>query len=155
MGDPVTMAVAGTLITGAMQGVAAKQASDAQADQLAYEREQNQLAAQDELTAAAQEEAVRRREINDTLATITAVRASRGLTQNSPGGQNIINETRRIGERNVQIGKLNRLTRSQSFKSQADFQGRQIKSVKSAGNTQAFISLLSGGSKAAAIKAGV
>ena len=136
---------AGASIVSAISGAAgaSAQAQD-QVDQAAYTRRQAEGAAQDEMIASAQEEAARRRELNSTLSTIDAIRASRGLSLSSPGAKAYAKNVGNIASDNIRIGKLNRLTRAGAYNSQAAFAARQGKSAARAGQIGVYTSLLGG-----------
>lgn len=131
-----------------LQGVAGAKAASAKAqdeiDQSAYTRRQAEGAAQDEQIASIQEETLRRRELNSTLSTIDAVRASRGLSLTSPGAQNYTKNVGNVAASDIRIAKVNRLTRAGAYNSQAAFAARQGKSAARAGQIGVYKSLLTG-----------
>ena len=131
-----------------LQGVAGAKAASEEAQSIAeqrfFEQRQAEDAAKDEILAATQEEVIRRRELNDTLSTIDAIRSARGLRTDSPTGKNIRRNIGKIAGENIRTGKINRLTRSNAFSQQARFAGRAGKDALSSGRTAAGISLLKG-----------
>lgn len=133
MGDPVTMMVIGTAISTGSQMMAQKSAAEGAAQEAEFARRQAESAALDERLASTQEEVIRRRELNDTLSTLDAIRSSRGLSLNSPTG---MVQRKTIGNAyadDIRTGKLNRLTRQTAYQTKASFAARQGKSALKAG----------------------
>lgn len=91
-------------LTGASTGFQAYGASQAQGYQAAV-AERNALVAK---TAAAQTDTQLREELNRTLSNISAVRASAGVGLNSPTTGAVMDEQRRIAdrERRIRVGNL-------------------------------------------------
>ena len=136
---------AGASIVSGLAGAAgARAGAQDQVDQAAYTRRQAEGAAQDEQIASIQEETLRRRELNSTLSTIDAVRASRGLSLTSPGAQNYTKNIGNIAASDIRIAKVNRMTRAGAYNSQAAFAARQGKSAARAGQIGIYKSLLTG-----------
>jgi hypothetical protein len=118
---------AGTSVAG---GFAARGAAKNEARQ--YEAEARFAA-----TAAAQEEAERRRALGATLATQDAIRAGRGVDLFSPTGEVIRAETLAAGQRDIDNIQLNGMRTQDRFKLAA--------AGAEARGTQAFYSGLAGG----------
>jgi hypothetical protein len=153
MGDPVTIGLAlgaaSSVVAGGAsiaQGQARADAAEARAEAEAQQRE---IQAENAQIAAAQEEAQRRRELNDTLDTIQAVRASRGLQSTSPTGQNLVRRNVRQGERNIATARFNRMQQASRARMAADAARTQGRITSSAARTGGFLragsSLLSAG----------
>ena len=110
------------------RGVAQKNQADAQAQELRLQAEREEIAAD-------QDEANRRREMNETLATIDAIRAGRGLSTASPTGVAIARTTTRDSLRDIRTARFSRYTRGQALR-------RSASNTKSAGRsalTRSFI----------------
>jgi hypothetical protein len=153
MGDPVTIglglgAASSVVSAGASlaQGNARAEAAEARAQAEAQQRE---IQAENAQIAAAQEEAQRRRELNDTLDTIQAVRASRNLQGTSPTGQNLVRRNVRQGERSIATGRFNRMQQASRARMAADSARQQGRMTASAARTGGLLragsSLLSAG----------
>ena len=81
-----------------------------------FQKQQMESAAADELLASTQEEAQRRKELNDTLSTIDAMRAASGLSLRSPTGRNIQRTNIENATRDIGIAKTNRMVRADQYK---------------------------------------
>lgn len=131
-----------------LSGLGGMASANAQAEEAAQQRlfEQRQAneAAKDEILAATQEEVIRRRELNDTLSTIDAIRASRGLTLTSPTAGAIRKNIGKIAGENIRTGNINRLTRVSAYKQQANFAGQAADSALKSGRSAGGVSLLKG-----------
>lgn len=145
----------------AASGIAGMMGAKSQAEdemaQAEFTRRQSESAASDEMLAATQEEVIRRRELNDTLSTLDAIRSSRGLSLTSPTGQVQARTIGNVAADNIRIGKLNRLTRSTTYKSQASLATQQGKRAVGAGTIGMLSSLATGvsGSFSALNSAGI
>ena len=134
------------LVAGSMAFDAVGQAQEAKqkSRELQFQQRQYESAAQDELLASTQEEAQRRRELNDTLATIDAMRAARGLSA-SPGGAVFKASAITNAERDIGINTTNRLVRADANRQSAVLARAGAKTVKKAGMFGIGKSLFSGG----------
>jgi hypothetical protein len=134
------------LVAGSMAFDAIGQAQEAKqkSRELKFQQQQYESAAQDELLASTQEEAQRRRELNDTLATIDAMRAARGLSA-SPGGAVFKASAIANAERDIGINTTNRLVRADANRQSAGFARAGAKTVKKTGMFGIGKSLFSGG----------
>lgn len=125
MGDPVTLTFASaglSLFSGVMQGAAARDAAQ-------FERQQYEDRRQTALIAADQEEAQRRRELQQTLAAQDAIRSARGLDLYSGTGQAIREDTIAQGERDIATARLNRMSEARQYGLAADQAGSKAGSA--------------------------
>lgn len=111
-----------------------------------FEQRQYEDAARDELIASAQEEAQRRRELNDTLATIDAMRAGRGLSQQSPTARALRKSATDNAMTDIGIGKTNRLIAADTNRRLGAYGVSQAKSKRSLLMGKAVTSAVTGGS---------
>lgn len=142
MGQAVMIgaAVAGTALQAAGQigaGEAAAQAAQA-------ERQQLERQAQLERTRAAQEEAARRADLTDTLASIAALRASRGLAT-SPTGQALVGGVLERAGRDIGIARLSGRLAEDTARMAAAQRGREAHWSRLGGWIGGAGSLLTGG----------
>lgn len=139
-------AVAGLAQAGA-QAKAAMQAAQMQAQQIAYQsaveqqnlmfqaNQQRQQAlgyqldamqaeqsAKDEEIASAQEETARLKELRETLSTMDAIRANRGL-RTSPTARAISKDIRATAENDIRTNTLNRIGKAKALRIQASYAG--------------------------------
>lgn len=142
----------------AVSGIAGMMGAKSQAEddaaQAEFTRRQAEANAQNEKIAGIQEETERRRELNDTLSTLDAIRSSRGLSLTSPTGQVQARNIGNIAADNIRIGKLNRLTRATAYKTQASFAASQGKSALKAGSI-GMLSAIGEGTGKAFLRAGI
>lgn len=115
-------------------GIQQSSAANAQAK---FQKQQMDTAARDELLAGTQEEVIRRRELNDTLSTINAMRAGNGLSLSSPTARTIERTNIDNAGRDIGIAKTNAAARSSSYRLQG--QAAKIK-----GNTDSISALMGG-----------
>lgn len=128
MGDPVSIALtAASTVMSVAGGV--QQANYAKAESKFQENQLND-AARDELLAGVQEETQRRKELNDTLSTITAMRSGRGLSLSSPSARRIEKVSISNVGRDIGIAKTNSMIRSDSYLKRA--QAARIKGKSTA-----------------------
>lgn len=106
-----------------------------------FQRRQAENQARDEYISGLQQENERRRELNESLSTLNSIRAARGLTR-SPTGDAIRRNIGNIGGANIRALTYNRLSRTSSLKSEADYYKRASKGATKAGNIGGAISLL-------------
>lgn len=136
----VAMIAASTAFDAIGQAQEAKQKSR----EFKFQQTQYESAAQDEMLAATQEEAQRRRELNDTLSTIDAIRAGRGLSA-SPGGAVFKTAAIANAERDIGINKTNRMVRADANRQSAVFAKQNRSSAKKSAVFGVSKSLFSGG----------
>ncbi len=157
------------------------QARQEQIQAQTYELEQKQLRIQElqERTRGAQEETARQRELRNTLSTIDAIRASRGLTIKSPTSGAYTKDIRATGLRDIRAIRLNTSAAADTLRMRGQYAGSlaafsvdtarfyrdqaastesrgrsAAKSALRAGRTQAMISLLGAGASAGSSMAG-
>ena len=155
MGEPVTtLAIASTAASVIGTGVSAvASAQEGQAAQAAAEAraKQREIQAENQEIAAAQEEAQRRRELTDTLETVQAIRASRGLDQRSPTGQEIVRTNVERAGRDIRTGRFNRRQGASRARMAADAARQRGRASATGGFLRAGSSLLNGISQGATL----
>lgn len=134
-----------TAISGAASFVSSMQAGNTAAAEAKFQQKQYESASRDEILKATQEEVIRRRELNDTLSTINAVRAGRGLSLNSPTGKTIVKNTISEANKDIQIAKTNRLIMADANRQSGKFAGSRAQYERSSGTMKGFTSLLDSG----------
>jgi hypothetical protein len=121
--------VAGTGLTAASQIMQAREQSKA----AAFESEQLKIQSDQYKTAAAQDEANRRRELESNLETIQAIRAGRGVGLSSPGGRATMEAVTEAEERDIGIAKSNYLTRADLSRRASELSAEKAKTSLLAG----------------------
>ena len=129
MGYAALAAAAISAAASVYSGVQQGNAADANAK---FQQRQYEDSARDELLAGTQEEVVRRRELNDTLSTINAMRSGRGLSLRSPSARAIQKGTIDAASRDIGIAKTNRMVRADANRQSGRFARSVGKSEKSA-----------------------
>lgn len=104
---PYALAASTALTAGATVLQAREQSKAA-----SFESEQLQIQSDQYKTAAAQDEANRRRELESNLETIQSIRSGRGVGLSSPGGRATLDAVTTAEERDIGIAKSNYLTQS-------------------------------------------
>lgn len=100
------------VVGGLVQGLGQKAALKSEAKSLEYQARAEKLRGK-------QISAVRRQELNETLATIDSIRVSRGLSIDSPGGANIRRQNRVVSQTNENAEVLSSKFRETDIKTQA------------------------------------
>lgn len=137
-----------TVGAGAMQAVGTL-ASAGQASAAAdFEADQYRIQAQQQRTAAAQEEAQRREELTSNLETIQAIRAGRGVGSNSPTGNAILTSTTEDEMRDMRIARLNMLERADLSQRAAFLSRRRGQTSLLTGNLSAGADILNSATRA-------
>lgn len=152
MGQALLVAQAvGTVVSTIQQANAAKAQAEADANRFEFQKQQLENAQRDELIAAKQEETIQRRELNDALSTIDAIRASRGQRFSSPTSQAITRDITQSASADIRTNRLNRLSRADTLRQQSVYAGNMASYSRRVGeysSNQAFVqggvSLLSG-----------
>ena len=139
-----TLPLVGTALSAYGQHEAGVQASQA----AAFEQQQLDLQSKQILTAAAQAEAQRRRDLTSSLETIEAIRAGRGVGMASPGAAELNENVITSGERDTQNERLNFLLKSDNARMAAVMAGKKAKYSLLAGNLAAGATVASGLTKA-------
>lgn len=122
-------------------GMAAKRSAD-------FEAQEMRLQAEREEIAADQDEAARRQEMNDTLATIDAIRAGRGLTGASPTAMTIARTETRDALSDIRTARFSRYSRGQALL-------RSASNTKSAGRGAMLRSFMSAGAQGLSLGSGL
>jgi hypothetical protein len=120
-----------------------------QARAAAFESEQLRIKEQAEKTAAAQDETRRRNELTNSLETIQAIRAGRGVGSGSPTGMAIFDSLTSDVERDIAISGSNYATRADLARRSALLSDRKARTSLLAGFADAGATLASGATKAA------
>lgn len=126
---PVVSTVGGGIIKA--QG--AKMAGEETARAAEFERQQLEIQAQTERTAADQAEAQRRRDLTSNLETIQALRAGRGVGASSPTGTAILTNEIAEQERNINIERANARSRADLSRRASLLAGRKARTSLLAG----------------------
>jgi hypothetical protein len=111
----------------AMTAVGAVMTGREQARAADFERQQYEIDAQVNRTAAAQEDARRREELVSALGTIQAVRAGRGVGMSSPTGMAILTSTASEQVRDAQQARLNNLVKADRSRIAASMSGSRAR----------------------------
>ncbi|TXH13843.1 MAG: hypothetical protein E6R03_10590 [Hyphomicrobiaceae bacterium] len=130
MGDPVTMAIVSTVASAGMSVVGGVQQANYAKAEAKFQQQQMNDAARDELLAGVQEETQRRKQLNDTMSTLNAMRAGRGLSLSSPSARVIEKTSITNASRDIGIAKTNAMVRSDSYRKQG--QAARIKGQSAA-----------------------
>lgn len=104
-----------------------KQGEDA-ARAAAFEKQQRKIQEERTRTAAMQSEAHRREELNDSLGTIHAIRAGRGVAFGSPTGMALLTSEIEGEQSNIITERANYLTSADGFRLAAEEAGRRRRS---------------------------
>lgn len=121
-------------VGGLVQGLGQRAALKSEAKALEYQAKAEQLRGK-------QISAVRRQELNETLATIDSIRVSRGLSVDSPGSVNIRRQNRSVSQTNENAEVLSSKFREMDIKTQAAAKRRAAPFALLAGITNAAGSL--------------
>jgi hypothetical protein len=142
--------IAGTVAGGAMQFAGSQQAAaghrlaaQERSASAQFEQQQLEVQAQTARTAADQAEARRREELTSNLETIQAIRAGRGVGA-SPTGEAVMTSAIEDQEREINIERLNFLTKADLSQRASVLAGRKAKTSLLAGELQARSDTLSG-----------
>ena len=138
-------AVAGT----AMSAVGAAQQAHAQEDAEQFQAQQMQLQAQQAATQGAEQEAARRRVMQQNLGTTLAFYGSRDVSGDSPGVRAMMDNENELGLQDLQITGMNASMNAMEAGLQASEDESAESSTELAGYLNAGGSLLSGGVNAA------
>jgi hypothetical protein len=138
--------------------MAAKEKSNAaKFESQQYQMREQQLYAQKQqfLTAGARDEATRRGELNSQIGTIMAMRAGRGVGQNSPTGTVILDDLTRRAESDIGTNQANYRTSADRSRMDAEqaglssaFAQRRARSAMTQGYVQAIGQIANAGMKA-------
>ena len=139
--------IAGTATQVIGQGMAAREQSRA----AAFEAEQLKVQEQQLRTQAAQDEANRRQEFNDSIATIEAIRAGRGVGMNSPTGNIILTDLTEDAESDISISKTNTLTKADQARMTSDMARRKARMSLIAGGVGMATTIAGAGFKYATL----
>lgn len=128
MGQALLVAQTVATVVGSIQqanaaSAAAKAQARADANRLEFEKQQYESAQRDELIAAKQEEALQRKELNDALSTIDAIRASRGMKFSTPTSEVITRDIKESATANIRTNRTNRLSRADNLRQRAEYSG--------------------------------
>lgn len=112
-----------------------------------FEAAQYRVQEQRMRTAAAEDEAARRRELTSNLETIAAIRAGRGVGSASPTGMAIFDDILSRGEDEIGISRTNYLLKAEQGRQAALMSERRARSSLLAGYLGAAESVASAGFK--------
>lgn len=129
----------------AAQAVGGIMASREKSAAAQFEGEQYRIQRQQLLTAAQQDEASRRGNLNASIDTIMAIRAGRGVGQASPTATAIIDDIIGAAERDININRANILARADQSRMSAEFADRRKRMALTAGDIGAVSTLASAG----------
>lgn len=116
-----------------------------------FEQEQFKVREQQTRTAAAQEEAQRRRELTASMETIQSIRAGRGVGQSSPTGLAILEDARVDSERDIGTIRTNAATAADMARRSGEIAGQRARTSLLSGNVSGASSIFSGVTQAANI----
>lgn len=138
--DPVTAIVIGTAASAAGSIMTGRE----QAKAALFEQQQYNAQAQNERTAAAQEEARRREELVSAIGTIQTVRAGRNVGMSSPTAAGILNSTFSEQTRDAVQARLNHLQRADQSRMAASMSGSKARYSLLSGYVNAGTALAGG-----------
>lgn len=115
------LAAVATIASAAFQVLGSMQQGNQGVADAKFQKQQMETAAADELLASTQEEAQRRKELNDTLSTIDAMRAASGLSLRSPTGRTIQKTNIANASNDIGIAKTNRMIRADQYQRQGAY----------------------------------
>lgn len=139
----IPLAILGTVTQAAGTMMAAREQSAA----ARFEAEQQKRQEQETRIAADQAETKRRDELTASLQTLAALRAGRGVGQQSPTGLAILNSTVEDGETDTRTERLSYLTRAEQFRMGSEMNQRKAKMSLIAGTVGAVSGLASAGGR--------
>ena len=113
-----------------------------------FEAQEMRLQAEREEIAADQDEAARRKEMNDTLATIDAIRAGRGLSNATPTAMTVARTTTRDALSDIRTARFSRYSRGQALQ-------RSATNTQSSGRSAMLRSFVSAGAQGLSIVSGL
>jgi hypothetical protein len=152
MGDPVTLAIIGTALTAGMGAYSSIQQGNAQASAAEFERAQYEEQRTLGKIQALDEEADRRRRLNQVLASNQAAAAGMGINTNgSRSFLAIQDDSANEAERDIGRISLNAASQNRRFSLAADQASMSGKAARRAGYIGAGTSLLQGGTNMATL----
>lgn len=113
-----------------------------------FEAQEMRLQAEREEIAADQDEAARRKEMNDTLATIDAIRAGRGLSNATPTAMTVARTTTRDALSDIRTARFSRYSRGQALQ-------RSATNTQSSGRSAMLRSFVSAGAQGLSLGSGL
>lgn len=145
MGDPITAIALGSMVAGtALKATGDQMAGQERSRAAAYEQQQMEANAQLTRTAALEDEARRRDDLNSSIGTILAIQAGRGVGLNSPTTKAIIGDVQERGEDAIHTSKLNLLSKADAYKTGAEMAGKKAKYSLIAGDLATGADIFSG-----------
>lgn len=138
------LAIPALIVGTAASAVGTLSAAGQKAASAEFEQQQYQQQAQAAKTAALQDEAARRRDLNSSLEAIQAIRAGRGVGSGSPTAMAIYDSGIQRGEDDIAASKANYAAKADLASRAAYLSGKKASSSLLAGNLGA-LETVSGG----------
>lgn len=154
MGDPITWALIGTAATAGLGAFSSIQQGNAQAAAADFERQQYEEQRSMNKIQALDEEADRRRRLNQVISSNQAAAAGMGV--NTDGSRSFLaiqDDAKTEAERDIGRIRLNAASQNRRYSLAADQAAMAGKSARRAGYVGAGTSLLQGGTSMAILKA--
>lgn len=138
MGQLALIATVAQTIGTVVQGISQYQQAQAEAENYKFQQKQFEAQEMDARIAANQEDTIRRRELSETLSTIDAIRASRGMTSSSPTGDALVRDIRQTSSADIRTARLNNLLRADSLRQNSVYAGELASNSRRSG-TKALV----------------
>lgn len=145
--EMATLAILSTVVGTATQVVGQGMAAREQGRAAAFEGQQHRIQEQQLRTAALQDEANRREELNSSIGTVLAFRAGRGVGLSSPTGNAILTDLTDEAEGNISVSRANILTKADQSRMASDMLRRKSRMAMLSGGIGAVGTIAGAGFK--------